>query len=56
MQPNAIKGYNLILERNTGAKSDYLSILVKFMAAAKAHDYKLTPEVTAFRKANVPIQ
>lgn len=56
MQPNAIIGYNLILERNKGAGSDYLSILEKFMAAAKAHDYKLTPEVTAFRKANIPNQ
>lgn len=56
MQPNAIKGYNLILERNTGAKSGYLSLLEKFMTAAKAHDYKLTPELTAFRKANIPTQ
>ncbi|MFC5650295.1 hypothetical protein ACFPYJ_14385 [Paenibacillus solisilvae] len=56
MQPNAIKGYNMILERNKGTKSEYLFLLQQFMDLAKAHDYKLTDEVTAFRKAKLPIQ
>ncbi|BBH20691.1 hypothetical protein Back11_20360 [Paenibacillus baekrokdamisoli] len=55
MQPNAIKGYTMILDRNKDTKSDYLNLLQKFMDLAKDHGYKQTAEVTAFRKANVPI-
>ncbi|MFD2611443.1 hypothetical protein [Paenibacillus gansuensis] len=53
MQPNAIKGYELILQANKGKTSGYLKLLQQFMEVAKDNGYKLTPEVDKFRKANV---
>ncbi|MCQ6560042.1 hypothetical protein NNL21_15220 [Paenibacillus mendelii] len=56
IQPNAKKGYSLILQWNKPESSAYLTTLDKFMKLLADQNYKLTAEVEKFRKANVPIQ
>ncbi|UVI27571.1 hypothetical protein [Paenibacillus spongiae] len=56
IQPNAKKGYGLILKWNDTKSSPYLTTLQKFMNLLADQNDKLTEEVEKFRKANVPIQ
>ncbi|MFC4307270.1 hypothetical protein [Cohnella boryungensis] len=55
MQPNAIRGYEAILQRSDIDSSPYLQKLQKFMNVAKENGYKLTPELEKYRKANLPL-
>ncbi|WP_274651396.1 hypothetical protein [Paenibacillus humicola] len=54
MQPNAKKGYSLMLQWHDPSSSSYLTLLQKFMNTAKANDYKLTAAMDKFRKTNIP--
>jgi hypothetical protein len=56
MERNAQKGYSLILQWHKSDPSPYLTLLRKFMAMAADSDYKLTPEVEKFLRANVPYE
>ncbi|MNN94467.1 hypothetical protein D3C81_2131010 [compost metagenome] len=49
----AEKAYNAVLAKDTSG-SPYLEKLSAFMKLAKADDYKLTGEVEAYRKENIP--
>ncbi|MFD0717455.1 hypothetical protein [Paenibacillus sp. GCM10027626] len=53
MQPNAIKGYNLILQYNKSKTSPYLTLLRDFMKVAADNKYKKTAEVQKFLDANL---
>ncbi|MCD9025540.1 hypothetical protein [Cohnella silvisoli] len=54
IQPNALKGYTMILQWNNPESSAYLTTLQQFMELLAANNNKLTPEVEKFRKTNVP--
>ncbi|MBY9082194.1 hypothetical protein KIH86_19665 [Paenibacillus sp. HN-1] len=55
MDLEAEKAYNAVLAKENGS-SPYLEKLSAFMKLAKADDYKLTDEVEAYRKENIPLQ
>lgn len=55
MDLEAEKAYNAVLAKDTSG-SPYLEKLSAFMKLAKADDYKLTGEVEAYRKENIPLQ
>ncbi|WP_256758068.1 hypothetical protein [Cohnella sp. WQ 127256] len=56
IQPNALRGYMGMLQRNDVELSPYLTKLQAFMNLLEDNEYKLTVEGEKFRKDNVPIQ
>jgi hypothetical protein len=56
MQPNAQKGYQLILQYQDPASSEYLTLLQDFMKVVEDQGYKLTPDIEKFRNDHIPIQ